>query len=87
MDVLRLELGCIQMGANDDASFRVQVRTLEHALQEDFDPDRRLHGWAREGMSMDRDDFIDLAHVSKQVPGKTSAQVSGMSSTLSPCRH
>lgn len=55
-----------------------QVRTLEQALQKDFDPDRRLHGWAREGMSMDRDDFIDLAHVSKEVPGKTSAQVSGV---------
>ncbi|CAM9209356.1 unnamed protein product [Scytosiphon promiscuus] len=52
-----------------------QVRTLEQALEKDFDPDRRLHGWAREGMSMDRDDFIDLARVSKQVPGKTSAQV------------
>ncbi|CAM9209280.1 unnamed protein product [Scytosiphon promiscuus] len=52
-----------------------QVRSLEQALGNDFDPERRLHGWAREGMSMDRDDFIDLAHIGKQVPGKTSSQV------------
>eukprot|EP00903_Cladosiphon_okamuranus_P006465 g6325.t1 len=52
-----------------------QVRTLEQALEKEFDRDRRLHGWAREGMEMDRDDFIDLAVVSKQVPGKTPAQV------------
>eukprot|EP00752_Nemacystus_decipiens_P008516 g7605.t1 len=52
-----------------------QVRTLEQSLEKEFDRDRRLHGWAREGMDMDRDDFIDLALVSKQVPGKTPAQV------------
>ncbi|CAM9323331.1 unnamed protein product [Ectocarpus fasciculatus] len=52
-----------------------QVRTLEQALAKDFDRDRRLHGWAREGMDMDREDFIDLAEVSKQVPGKKPTQV------------
>ena len=51
-----------------------KVRTLEQSLEKEFDRDRRLHGWAREGMDMDRDDFIDLALVSKQVPGKTPAQ-------------
>ena len=49
---------------------------MEQALEKEFDRDRRLHGWAREGMDMDRDDFIDLALVSKQVPGKTPAQAS-----------
>eukprot|EP00904_Undaria_pinnatifida_P000346 jgi/Undpi1/10311/HiC_scaffold_28.g12762.m1 len=52
-----------------------QVRTLEKALADDYDPNRRLHGWARPGMDMDREDFIDLADVSEQVPGKTPAQV------------
>ena len=52
-----------------------QVRTLERALDDEFYPKRRLHGWARPGMAMDREDFIDLAKVSKQVPGKTPAQV------------
>ena len=53
----------------------LQVRTLEKALAKDYDPSRRLHGWARPGMDMDREDFIDLAKVSEQVPGKTPAQV------------
>ncbi|CAM9988984.1 unnamed protein product [Ascophyllum nodosum] len=52
-----------------------QVRTLEKALHDEFDPKRRLHGWARPGISMDREDFIDLTKVSKRVPGKTPAQV------------
>ncbi|CAM9742455.1 unnamed protein product [Ectocarpus sp. 4 AP-2014] len=52
-----------------------QVRTLEQALAKDFNRDRRLHGWAREGMEMDREDFIDLADVSKEVPGKSPMQV------------
>ncbi|CAM9136456.1 unnamed protein product, partial [Laminaria digitata] len=52
-----------------------QVRTLEEALVKEYDPGRRLHGWARPGMEMDREDFIDLAKVSKDVPGKTPAQV------------
>lgn len=51
------------------------MRTLEKVLQREFDPNRRLHGYARPGMDMDREDFIDLASVSKQVPGKTPAQV------------
>ena len=46
------------------------------ALHDEFDPNRRLHGWARSGMTMDGEDFIDLAKVSKRVPGKTPAQVS-----------
>ena len=53
----------------------LQVRALEKALANDYDPNRRLHGWARPGMEMDREDFIDLATVSEQVPGKTPAQV------------
>lgn len=56
--------------------FVPKVRTLEQALDKEFDRDRRLHGWAREGMEMDRDDFIDLALVSKLIPGKTPSQVS-----------
>ncbi|CBJ28283.1 expressed unknown protein [Ectocarpus siliculosus] len=52
-----------------------QVRTLEQALAKDYNRDRRLHGWAREGMDMDREDFIDLADVSKQVSGKSPTQV------------
>lgn len=51
------------------------MRTLEKALEDEFDPKRRLHGWARPGMAMDREDFIDLAKVSKKVVGKTPAQV------------
>ena len=46
------------------------------ALHDEFDPNRRLHGWARSGMTMDGEDFIDLAKVSKRVAGKTPAQVS-----------
>ena len=56
-----------------------QVRTLEGALHDEFDPKRRLHGWARSGMTMDGEDFIDLAKVSKRVPGKTPAQVNNPS--------
>ncbi|CAM9327749.1 unnamed protein product [Ectocarpus sp. 4 AP-2014] len=52
-----------------------QVRILEQALEEHFDPSPRSHGWAREGMDLEREDFIDLANVSKQVPGKTPTQV------------
>ncbi|CAM9743160.1 unnamed protein product [Ectocarpus sp. 6 AP-2014] len=52
-----------------------QVRTLEQALEEHFDPNPRSHGWAREGMDLEREDFIDLANVRKQVPGKTPTQV------------
>ncbi|CAM9252394.1 unnamed protein product, partial [Laminaria digitata] len=52
-----------------------QVRTLEKALVKEYDPSRRLHGWARSGLEMDREDFIDLAKVSEEVPGKTPAQV------------
>lgn len=51
------------------------MRTLEKVLEKEFNPNRRLHGWARPGMEMDREDFIDLATVSKQVPGKTPEQV------------
>ena len=61
---------------NTRGTMSVQVRTLEKALHDEFDPKRRLHGWARPGMTMDREDFIDLAKVSKRVPGKTPAQVS-----------
>lgn len=52
-----------------------KVRALEQALEKGFDLDRRMHGWAREGMDMDREDFIDLADVSRQIPGKTPTQV------------
>ncbi|CAB1100122.1 unnamed protein product [Ectocarpus sp. CCAP 1310/34] len=52
-----------------------QVRNLKQALEEHFDPNPRSHGWAREGMDLEREDFIDLANVSKQVPGKTPTQV------------
>ncbi|CBN75502.1 expressed unknown protein [Ectocarpus siliculosus] len=52
-----------------------QVRTLEQVLEKEFKWDRRLHGWAREGMDLEREDFIDLANVCKQVRGKTRAQV------------
>lgn len=55
--------------------FPRQVRTLEKVLETEFDPTRRLHGYAREGIDMEREDFIDLAAVSKQVPGKTPAEV------------
>lgn len=60
------------------------MRTLEKALEDEFDPKRRLHGWARPGMAMDREDFIDLAKVSKQVPGKTPAQVTMYSFQRNP---
>lgn len=53
----------------------VKVRTLEQALEKELNMDRRLHGWSRDGVGMDRDDFIDLAYVSKQVPGKTPTEV------------
>ncbi|CAB1105361.1 unnamed protein product [Ectocarpus sp. CCAP 1310/34] len=52
-----------------------QVRTLEAALDKDFDVNGRSQGWARPGIDMDREDFIDIAKVSKEVPGKTPAQV------------
>ncbi|CAB1114600.1 unnamed protein product [Ectocarpus sp. CCAP 1310/34] len=52
-----------------------QVRTLEQVLEKEFKWDRRLHGWAREGMDLEQEDFIDLANVCKQVRGKTPAQV------------
>ncbi|CAM9743090.1 unnamed protein product [Ectocarpus sp. 6 AP-2014] len=52
-----------------------QVRTLEQVLEKEFKWDRRLHGWAREGMDLEQEDFIDLANVCKQVRGKTRAQV------------
>ncbi|CAM9221840.1 unnamed protein product [Ectocarpus fasciculatus] len=52
-----------------------QVRSLEQALEEHFDPNRRLHVWAREGMDLELEDFIDLENVGKQVPGKTPTQV------------
>lgn len=54
----------------------VKVRTLEQALEKELNMDRRLHGWSRDGVGMDRDDFVDLAYVSKQVPGKTPTEVS-----------
>lgn len=62
----------------------LKVRTLEKALVEAYDPNRRLHGWARPGMEMDREDFIDLAKVSEEVPGKTPAQVF-LGTELLPC--
>ncbi|CAM9504228.1 unnamed protein product [Ectocarpus sp. 12 AP-2014] len=52
-----------------------QVRTLEAALDKDFDVNGRSQGWARPGIDMDREDFIDIAKVSKEVPGKKPAQV------------
>ncbi|CAM9183552.1 unnamed protein product [Ectocarpus sp. 13 AM-2016] len=52
-----------------------QVRTLEQVLEKEFKWDRRLHGWAREGMDLEQEDFVDLANVCKQVRGKTPAQV------------
>ncbi|CAM9310636.1 unnamed protein product [Ectocarpus sp. 8 AP-2014] len=52
-----------------------QVRTLEASLDKDFDVNGRSQGWARPGIDMDREDFIDIAKVSKEVPGKTPAQV------------
>ncbi|CBJ28284.1 expressed unknown protein [Ectocarpus siliculosus] len=52
-----------------------QVRTLEAALDKDFDVNGRSQGWARPGIDMDREDCIDIAKVSKEVPGKTPAQV------------
>ncbi|CAM9491922.1 unnamed protein product [Ectocarpus sp. 6 AP-2014] len=52
-----------------------QVRTLEAALDKDFDINGRSQGWARPGIDMDREDCIDIAKVSKEVPGKTPAQV------------
>lgn len=55
-----------------------QVRKLEKALEDEFDPERRVHGWARPGTKMDREDFIDLAKVSKSVPGKDPQQVRAM---------
>lgn len=54
-----------------------QVRMLEKSLDDEFDPERRVHGGARPGMNMDREDFIDLAAVSKSVLGKTPQQVIG----------
>lgn len=52
-----------------------QVRTLEKALVNAYDPRRGLHARARPEIKLDREDFIDLATVSKEVPGKTPAQV------------
>ncbi|CAM9221799.1 unnamed protein product [Ectocarpus fasciculatus] len=52
-----------------------QVRILEQVLETEFKGDKRLHGWAREGMDLEKEDFIDLANVCKQVRGKTPAQV------------
>lgn len=61
------------------------MRILEKVLEREFDPNRRLHGYARPGMDMDREDFIDLASVSKQVPGKTPAQVTIPNATFRWC--
>ncbi|CAM9327673.1 unnamed protein product [Ectocarpus sp. 4 AP-2014] len=52
-----------------------QVRTLEQVLEKEFKWDRRLHGWAREGVDLEQEDLIDLANVCKHVRGKTPAQV------------
>lgn len=52
-----------------------QVRTLEKILEKEFDPERRPHDWACPDTEVDREDFIDLAKVSKQIPGKTPSQV------------
>ena len=54
----------------------VQVQTLERTLHDEFDPKRRLHGWVGPGITLDREDFIDLNNVSKRVPGKTPSEVS-----------
>lgn len=52
-----------------------QVRTLEKALEKEFDPDRHAEGWTNLDLIEDREDFIDLAKVIKQVPGKSPTQV------------
>lgn len=52
----------------------VQVRTLEKVLEQEFDLSRRPHDWYPQ-MDVDREDFIDLARVSKQIPGKSPSQV------------
>ncbi len=59
-----------------------QVRILEAALRKKFDLDRRLRVWARPGVSIDPDDSIDLAKVSKEVPGKSSAEVNILNRVL-----
>ena len=51
------------------------MRILEKALEKDFDPNRHPLGWASQDTEVDREDFIDLAKVKKQVPGKTPSQV------------
>lgn len=48
---------------------------LERALEKEFDPNRHPHTWARPGVDMDREDYIDLAKVSKQVLGKNPQEV------------
>lgn len=52
-----------------------QVRILEAALRKKFDLDRRLRVWSRPGVKIDREDSIDLAKVSKEVPGKSPTEV------------
>lgn len=48
---------------------------LEVALKQEFDPDRVSRAWVRLPTNMDREDFVDLNKVSKQVLGKTPAEV------------
>lgn len=54
----------------------LKIRTLEKALELGFDEDRIPSGLNEVGI--DRGDFIDLAFVSKQVPGKSPTQVKYM---------
>lgn len=53
----------------------IQVRILEMVLRKEFNPDMRPHGRAEPELDVNCEDFIDLAAVSRQVPGKTPSEV------------
>lgn len=56
-------------------SWAAQVRTLEKALHDEHDKLSVVYTWARPGIKLTKEDYIDLAKVSKMVPGKTPQQV------------
>lgn len=54
----------------------LQVKLLEYSVQRSANrSNRRCRHVSRPGVKLDRDDFIDLAAVSKIIPEKTTAQV------------
>lgn len=54
----------------------LQVKLLENSVQRSANRNHRgFRHMSRPGIKLDREDFIDLAAVSKIIPDKTTAQV------------